>query len=503
MNKVIIFNPRVSKNKPRIPITILQLGAALWEKYEFVFVDGNREADPYSTIENYLKSGEYKYFACTVMPGPQLKQAIPFTKKIKENFPEIINIWGGYFASNQHKVCIESEAVDYVVNGIGDIAFPALLDALEAKKPLNQIKNLIYLENGKIIKTPKVTMIDVEAIPRLPYTFLENFYSMEGYIGKTHLGKRTTQYHSSFGCPFTCSFCGIVPIFEARWKGKSAESMFADIIYQKEMYQIDSVEFIDNNFFVSEKRVVEFAKLIKGHGIRWWGEARIDTMDKFSDESLALMREAGCTMVFLGAESGNDELLKEIDKGGTQTSDQMLRFAKRMKQFDIIPEYSFVLGFPAETPEKVMQQIDNEILYIKKIKEANPDTEIIIYVYSPVPQEGSEMFEKVKASGFRFPATLEDWLDESWQNFDLRKNPLTPWLTAAMIDKIQNFEVVLNARFPTAQDIKLSNFQRNVISKIADIRYRNNFYNAPYELKVMQRFWLKYRQPEIEGAELI
>ena len=41
------------------------------------------------------------------MPGPQLRQAIPFTKKIKDEFPEIITIWGGYFASNQYKVCLE------------------------------------------------------------------------------------------------------------------------------------------------------------------------------------------------------------------------------------------------------------------------------------------------------------------------------------------------------------------------------------------------------------
>ncbi|WP_341225354.1 radical SAM protein [uncultured Arcticibacterium sp.] len=503
MNKVIIFNPRATNSKPRLPITILQVGVSIWGQYDFVLVDGNREDDPFSIIESYIKTGKFKYFACTVMPGPQLKQAITFTKKIREQFPEIITIWGGYFASNQHQVCIESEAVDYLVNGVGDIAFPALLDALEAGGSLKKIKNLVYMEDGKIIKTPKVTMIDIEAIPRLPYTFLEKFYSMDGYIGKTHLGKRTTQYHSSLGCPFTCSFCGIVPIFQARWKGKSAEVMFADIMYQKEKYQIDSVEFTDNNFFVSEKRVLEFSKLMKGQKINWWGEGRIDTMDKFSDETMSLLRDSGCKMIFLGAESGNDELLNEIDKGGTQTGDQMLTFAKRMKDFDIIPEYSFVLGFPGDSSEKVMEQIDSEILYIKKIKEVNPDTEIIIYVYSPVPQEGSEMYEKVKDSGFRFPETLDDWLDDSWQNFDLRKNPLTPWLTAAMIDKIQNFEVVLNARYPTTQDIKLSDFQRNLIAKLANIRYKTNFYKAPYELKALQKFWLKYRQPEIEGAELI
>jgi len=64
------------------------------------------------------------------------------------------------------------------------------------------------------------------------------------------------------------------------------------------------------------------------------------------------MRDAGCRMIFFGAETGNDALLKMMDKGGTQTGDQIRKFAARMAKFDIIPEYSFVLGTPADTENK-------------------------------------------------------------------------------------------------------------------------------------------------------
>jgi radical SAM superfamily enzyme YgiQ (UPF0313 family) len=53
------------------------------------------------------------------------------------------------------------------------------------------------------------------------------------------------------------------------------------------------------------------------------------------------MRDAGCKMIFLGAETGNDEVLKQIDKGGPQSADQIRKFAARMGKFDIVPEYSF------------------------------------------------------------------------------------------------------------------------------------------------------------------
>lgn len=499
MNQVLLFNPRSASSKPRIPNSVLQVAASIDADYGWTIVDGNREQDPWPKIEALLASGKFRYFGCTVMPGPQLRQAIPYSKRIRERFPQVHIIWGGYFPSNQPRVCLGSGFVDVIINGPGDKAFPQLLAKLEkGDTDFSDIPNLIFLRNGEMIRTKKDEIYDQDSLPSLPYEKLHALYPIPGYLGKSYLGKKTIAYHSSFGCPFTCSFCAVVPIYNARWKGKSAEGVYKDIRYLKEKFGGDAIEFMDNNFFVSEKRTVEFAKLIRNDGISWWGEGRIDTIDKYKDDSLALMRDSGCRMIFFGAETGDDERLKQMDKGGTQTGEQILRFAARMKKFGIIPEYSFVLGTPASSPELVMKQIDDDITFIRKVKDANPEAEIIIYTYSPVPTEGSALFESVKAEGFRFPATLEEWISPAWENFDLRKNPLTPWLTPAMIGKIRNFETVLNGYYPTVSDIRLSSFQRKVMRTCASLRYRTGFYGFPAEIKLMQRFW-KYRQPEIEG----
>ncbi|MBK8558069.1 MAG: B12-binding domain-containing radical SAM protein [Lewinellaceae bacterium] len=498
--KVLLFNPRSANSKYRVPNSILQVGASIYGRYEFVFVDGNLERDPWQKIASYLQTGEFGYFGTTVMPGPQLRQAIPFAKKAKEQFPGIINIWGGYFASNQYQVVMDSGYVDFVIYGPGDNAFPSLLDALETGQPYEFIPNLIWkTPEGVAIKNSKEGLINLDTLPPLPYDFLDGFYPMKRYLNPTFLGRSTLAYHSSMGCPFTCSFCAVVPIFEARWKGKSAEGMYRDIMYVKEKWGADSIEFHDNNFFVSEKRLRTFAELMLNENMNWWGEARIDTMDQFSDDTLALIRKAGCRMIFFGAETGNDALLKQMDKGGKQTGAQIAAFAARLRKFDIIPEYSFVLGMPAETPEKVWEQIESDITFIKQIKAINPATEIIIYVYSPVPTEGSELYQRIQEAGFSFPERLEDWLSPQWESFDQRRNPLTPWLTPAMVRRIQDFETVLNARYPTVSDTKLSQFQRNVVSALAGVRYRFNFFHYPYELKALQKLWLRYRQPEWEG----
>jgi len=498
MSLILFFNPRAQNHKARLPNSILQVAASIDNIYEWDIVDGNLETDPWTKIEAILCKGETKYFASTVMPGPQLRQAIPFSKTIREKYPDVKIIWGGYFPSNQPLTVLSSGFVDFVVNGMGDKCFPKLIASLEAGTSYKETPNLIYYEGGKIIKTKKDEIYELDTLPPFPYEKLNSIYPLEKYLGKTYLGKKTMGYHSSFGCPFTCSFCAVVPIYNARWKGKSARLIYEDVKYLKDKYKADAIEFHDNNFFVSEKRVVEFAELIKDENMIWWGEARIDTMHKYKDESLKLIRDAGCKMIFFGAETGNDAILKKMDKGGTQTAKQIEEFAERLKKFDIIPEYSFVLGTPAETETEVNEQIDFDINFIRKIKDINPDTEIIIYTYSPVPTEGSDMYEKVKAAGFSFPEKLEDWISPAWQNFDLRKNPLTPWLKPYMIDKIRNFETVLNGYHPTVSDIKLTKQHKKIVKLISAIRYKSKIYAMPYEIKLLHKIW-RYRQPETEG----
>jgi anaerobic magnesium-protoporphyrin IX monomethyl ester cyclase len=500
-NKIILFNPRSANGKHRIPNSILQVGAAIHGKFDYIFIDGNREDDPWSKIEALLKTVDIGFFCSTVMPGPQLRQAIPFTKEIKQKFPNIITIWGGYFASNQYKPSLDSGYVDYIINGPGDVAFPLLLETIMANdlKKLPQIKNLIFKnEEGQLIKTATEALLDQDMLPKFPYEYLNQHYSLPYYLPKTFLGKRTLAYHSSMGCPFSCSFCAVVPIYNAKWKGMSAQRIYEDITYFKNSYGIDAIEFHDNNFFTSKKRVLEFSELLLNDNISYWGEGRIDTINLYSDDELRLMRKAGCKMIFLGAETGNDAVLKQMNKGGTQSGQMIKDFVLRMKNVDIIPELSFVLGMPAETEKEVYDNILWDIQFIKEIKRINPNAEIIIYLFSPVPTEGSELYNQILAAGFKFPTQLEDWISPSWENFDLRKNPLTPWLKPYMIDTIRNFEVVLNGYYPTVSDFRIKGFKKILMRSFAAIRYKSGFYKYPYELKAMQKIW-KYRQPEIQG----
>jgi radical SAM superfamily enzyme YgiQ (UPF0313 family) len=297
------------------------------------------------------------------------------------------------------------------------------------------------------------------------------------------------------GCPFLCGFCAVAGVYKGRWIGRDAQLVADDLKFLKEKYNIGAVEFHDNNFFVSEKRTYDIAQGIKDLNLGWWGEARPDTTMKFTDDTWEMMSRAGCKMIFFGAESSSNEILKLMDKGGTQTSETVLELAERAKKYKIVPEFSFVLGSPTDNVDR---NIDEDIKYIKKVKQINPDAEIIIYTYSPVNFEDSELSLAAKLKGFDYPQTLEEWVSPKWANFDMRKNPLTPWLKPHHFKKIRNFEKTLNAYYPTYSDLKIRGWKRAMLRLMGSWRYFSSIYIAPYEIMAGMKL-LRYRQPEVEG----
>ena len=93
MGKVLFFNPRAAESKARVPNSILSIAASIEGKYDYAIVDGNLETNPLKVLLGYLDTGDYDVFACTVMPGPQLKQAIPFTKEIRKKYRHVKIVW--------------------------------------------------------------------------------------------------------------------------------------------------------------------------------------------------------------------------------------------------------------------------------------------------------------------------------------------------------------------------------------------------------------------------
>jgi anaerobic magnesium-protoporphyrin IX monomethyl ester cyclase len=489
---IALVNPRATRWNYRIPLSILSLAAVLEGRHSYELIDGNVESDVRGTLLKSIRDKKVKYVGVTVMPGPQLVEAIRLTQDVKKVDAGVTVVWGGYFPTLHTDVVLRSGIVDYVVGGEGEWSFAELIAALEGGKPVDTIPSLSYARGGRIIHNPKRAPTDPNDLPPLPYHRID----IEQYLAKTVLGSRTAVYHSSYGCPFLCGFCAVASVYKGRWLGRKAEQVVDDVLFLRDRYGANAIEFIDNNFFVAEKRTCEIAEGLRGQRLSWWGEARPDTVMHYSDATWRAMAASGCRMMFFGVESSSAEVLDLMDKGGTQTPDLVLSLARRMKTFGIIPEFSFVLGAPSGD---VGRDIERDIRYIRRIKEINPGSEIIIYVYSPVSFEDAALFQKARDHGFAFPKNLTDWLEPEWRNFDLRKDPRTSWLKKEHVGRIADFERVLNARYPTISDIKLKSWQVATLKALGAWRYFTQFYRAPYEIRFVANRLFKYRQPEIEG----
>jgi anaerobic magnesium-protoporphyrin IX monomethyl ester cyclase len=387
---IVLLNPKSANHGFRVPNSILTLGAFLEGRYEYFLEDENLNPRIIEeSLPNLIKEKGIKYLGLTIMPAMQLKHAVEISKKMKYKFPDLKILWGGYFPSLHPNTVLKADYVDYVFRGHAEYSIVEFIDAMEGKpgaKNLNEIDGLSYKQYEEIVHNKKSDVINPDLIPRLPYYKVD----AEKYLkrSRTYLGPRTMAYHSSVGCPFLCGFCAVAGVYKGRWMGRNAELVTDDLKFLKKEYDIGAVEFHDNNFFVSEKRTYDIANGIKDLNLGWWGEARPDTTMKFTDDTWEMMSRAGCKMIFFGAESSSDEILKLMDKGGTQTSETVLELAERAKKYNIVPEFSFVLGSPTENIDR---NIDEDIKYIKKVKQINPDAEIIIYTYSPVNFEDSEL----------------------------------------------------------------------------------------------------------------
>ena len=494
---IILYNPPSSASrKPVLPMSLLALGALLESDHEYQIIDGNLEQAPLSRLEQVIAESRARIIGITVMPGQQLSHAVPLCRQLKAAHPELTIIWGGYFPTQHPEACLRSPYVDYVIRGYGEVAFRNLVECLEKKQDPSHVPGLAFRTQppgpgGRpaIQVSPISPVPHPDHLPDFPYHRVD----VGRYVRSTFMGSRTLAHHSSYGCPFRCAFCSVVRVANGRWLAQSAERTASVVRRLVDQWGIDAVEFYDNNFFVQEARTAEFAERIMDLGLGWWGEGRIDTLLGYSDRTWELMRKSGLRMCYLGAESGSDETLGQMNKGGSASTEKTLAFVQKTREYRIIPELCFMFGIPPDPEADARQTIE----FVRKVKSLNPATEIIFYMYTPVPP-GDDQRAADKGESFQFPQTLEEWISPAWQEFSRWRVISAPGRHDALRRQVIDFRWVLNAHFPTSTNVQLAGWRRFVPRVLSAWRYHLRAYRYPIELRLLNRL-LAYQRQETIG----
>ena len=490
---IVLYNPlSTTPGKQPLPLSLMSLAAVLGEDHPWTLVDANLISDPAAEILSHLRaasSSDARLLAVTVMPGPQLTQAVDVCRRVKGAMPGVPIVWGGYFPTQHADTVLASSFVDFVVRSQGEQPLLQLIAALRSGGSLSRVTALSWKSGTSVIHNPTGSLAPLDELPDLPYHRVD----MARYLQPNYLGRRTVAHNSSFGCPFACNFCAVVAMSNRRWIAQSPARMEQVLKHLAATYGVDAVQMHDMDFFISEARTAEFAERIEGLGLAWWALGRVDALMQYSNLTWQKLARSGLKMVFSGAEAASDATLAAMNKGGKASARLTLDLARRMREHGVIPEFSFVLGSPPDPGGDV----DTTFTFIRRLKKINPSTEIVLYTYTPVPMEG-ELYAGAKERGFAFPRTLEEWASPAWEQFSMRRGDGIPWVNRDVRRRVRNFERVINAFYPTVTDARLTRIHRATLKAASAWRYALRWYDAPYELRALHRL-IRYQRPETTG----
>jgi len=313
---------------------------------------------------------------------------------------------GGFHPTFMDKEALETGGFDYVVRGEGEYIMLDLVNHLERGLPLDEVDGISYIKDKELVVNPDAPLAsDLDSIP-FPSREIMPLDAYTTAVKKEVAGTMIT----SRGCPFDCEFCSCSRFCGIKWRTRSVENIMdeIDLLYNKYGYR--SISFLDDNFTLSPKRVVEICEQILRRNMKfsWFAMTRVDSVVR-NEKVVELMERAGLRQVFVGFESGNQEIL---DKYGKKAEvDIAFKATEILKKYRIEVWGSFIIGALNETREMIRQTI-------RFAKKLNPN---ICQFSILIPYPGSRLFDKV-----RDRILTKDW-EAFWGGFPVMKlNKITP-----------------------------------------------------------------------------
>ena len=496
----LLINPTVtSRASARFPLSLLHLSAALDRTGSSRIIDGNVDRDFIADALHAMERETFDAVGVSVMGGPQTAPAIAVSRAIRERFPSVPIIWGGYFATLYPDATLAAPYVDYAIRGQGEDSLPELLTALRSPggPTVAQIAGLSWKRAGEAVHNPGRRASGPAPGMLLPYDKLGD---PRQYLARTFLGRRTAAHQAATGCRFRCTFCGVAAMFGGATVLPPAARLERDLSHLKHELGADSIQFFDHNFFDREEDMIPLLEVMARLELPWWCYARSDALLNLSDHSWGLVRKSRLRMAYIGAESPSDQLLRDIRKG--TRSDQTLAAAELCRRHGVIPELSFMVAPPENTEEETLRTFE----FIRELKRINPQSEIVVYIYTPLPESSRHEKDRGKKLSAPlldldgrpvvFPATPEEWTQQRWVDYACHAD--APWLDDKLRRHIRDFVTVLRCRFPTAQDMRSPSWAKRSLSTMASWRYRYRKYDSPWELNLANRL-VRLRLPQVSG----
>ncbi len=308
-----------------------------------------------------------------------------------------------------------SKAIDFVVSR----EFDHQIAGYAQGKPLEELPGVSFRKNGGFVHNPEGGFI--ENLDELPW--VTKVYKRDLDFRRYNvpfLQNPFVSFYTSRGCPAMCTFC-LWPQTHSghRWRLRSTDDIANEVRWTLENFPgLKEIFFDDDTFNYQKARTIELCKKLKPLNFTWSCTSRVTT----DYETLKAMREAGCRLMIVGYESGDQQILKNIKKGATL--DMAQRFTTNAHKLGLTIHGDFIVGLPGDSGESIRRTID----FAKRL-----DTETIqVSIAHPYP--GTEFYDYVKQNNL---ITIDSMTDDQGHQLP---NIVYPGLDRAeLVDWVERF----------------------------------------------------------------
>ena len=357
----------------------------VWLAYPAGMLEGARllDAPPhYISAEQTIEIAKGYEFLVLFTSTPGFPGDIGLAREIKKANPTIkIAFVGPHVSVLPEKSLRDCPSIDFVARKEFDFA---VVDYAKGK-PLEDITGISFLKDGEVVHNPDAPQIqDLDALPHVT-----DIYKRDLDVTRYNVPFLLNPYVSLYttrGCPAQCTFCLWPQTLSGHpWRKRSTDDVAAEMAKVKEYWpEVKEFFFDDDTFNIQKARTIELCAKLKPLKLTWSCTSRVTT----DFETLKAMKEAGCRLLIVGYESGDQQILKNIKKGATV--ERARQFTKDCHKLGLVIHGDFIMGLPGETHET----INNTIAFAKEL-----DVETIqVSVAHAYP--GTELYDYAVQNGF-------------------------------------------------------------------------------------------------------
>jgi hopanoid biosynthesis associated radical SAM protein HpnJ len=357
----------------------------VWLAYPAGMLEGSRLLDApahHVSGEETIKIASDYEFLVLFTSTPGFPGDILLAKAIKAINPTIkIAFVGPHVTVLPERSLKDCPEIDFICRKEFDYAVTDFAKG----KPLTEINGISYMNDGVVVHNPDQPAIEnLDALPHVTDVYRKDL-DVKRYNVPFLLYPFVSLY-TTRGCPAQCTFCLWPQTLSGHpWRKRSSDDVAAEMAKAKEMWpEVKEFFFDDDTFNIQKARTVELCAKLKPLGLTWSCTSRVTT----DYETLKAMKEAGCRLLIVGYESGDQQILKNIKKGAT--IERARQFTKDCHKLGLVIHGDFIMGLPGETRET----IENTIKFAKEL-----DVETIqVSVAHAYP--GTELYEYAMKNGF-------------------------------------------------------------------------------------------------------